>query len=162
MDNGKNGQRTVAKVSAETLALEQLIASLAPGAAITFIEITQRTGIPMDNKNRARLRVAAKRANRIYTAERNVGIVMSHPISVMDITLTGVERIHGCVRRHEQTTATLLQQHGAEMEQTERTICEQALGVQRVLATITANRRRELTGARVVRQKAPAKALPKA
>lgn len=112
--------RSIAEVSADTLALETLLRSLEKGDQLTYVEITQRCGVKMDAKGRARIHTAAKRAGRVYATVRDVGITMLSGANGGPIVKAGVIRLDNQAKRLEKTSAMVLDQVGDEMEHADR------------------------------------------
>jgi hypothetical protein len=113
-------KKTIEKVAAETLTLEGLFRSLKAGEPITYAEIQKRTNVRMDAKGRARLRTAAKRANRIYAVHRGIGLAMSDHINGIDIVHGRLTRVDAAVKKAEKTTTEILHQHSDQMTKDDR------------------------------------------
>jgi len=106
---------TIPEVSETTLKLEEYLRSLPAGERVSYAEIEMATGVQMTTSNKARLRIAAKRSNRIYATIRGFGLEMSSGQNAGSINRHGLVRVDNAVRRQEKVGNLLLAQHAAEM-----------------------------------------------
>lgn len=145
-------RKTIQDASAETLALEAMLGELGPGEQVSYAEIQQRTGVTMDGRNRNRLRVAAKRAGRVYATIRGFGIAMSSGENGAAIVKGGMVRLDNHVKRQERVTSAILLQHGREMPPDDRAQVTAMAAMFATVRNIADQQKREL---RLMRSKTP-------
>lgn len=107
--------KTIQEVSSDTLKLEEYVRTLAPGEKVAYLEISMATGVAMDTRGKQRLRVACKRAKRVYATIRDFGIEMSSGHNAGSISRTGLVRLDNMARKQEKVNVALLEQHAEDM-----------------------------------------------
>lgn len=139
---------TIAEVSEDTLALETYLRGLPVGALVSYAEIARDAGVPMDGRGKARLRVASKRAQRVYTTIRGFGLKLSDAFNSLTIIQDRLVRVDNSVKRAETTTQLVLSQHREEMQQEDRRQAELVSMMFANVRAISNQRKRELRQAR--------------
>ena len=137
--------QTFAEVHEDTVALEKFLAATTPGQSASYVEIEQATGVRMDAKGRARLRTAARRASKIYTIQRNLGIVLSSPENAHGIMTHGLQRLSNHTVRQEKVTTGLLHQHAEGMDASERNHMSAVAAMFATVRVLAKNHQRAIT-----------------
>lgn len=102
--------KTIAKVSDETLKIENVLQSLKPGEEITYQRLKELSGVTMDNKGKAYMRTAMNRLKLEYSPMFGLGVKLCDSNVATQFIGTKVVRIDKAVRRAEKTTKRVTNQ----------------------------------------------------
>lgn len=92
-------ERTIAQVSADTLAIEKYLTTAPRETLITYTEIQEASGVLMDVQGKTRLRSACRRLRLPWDVRPGLGIYLAGPGNCMNILRRGASRVGGAVRR---------------------------------------------------------------
>lgn len=105
------------------------------GCRVSFVEITQATGVTMDDHGKARLRRVLERSRRTYIAIPGSGIEFTSPQSMLSYGQRQFEGAAEAVQRAASRIGRGLDRHGEAMSQDEK---NKLLRMQGVMASVQA------------------------
>jgi hypothetical protein len=101
----------IAEVAKETLILEQYLKGFNPGEKVLYRQIEAETGIVMDDKGKACLRTAFKRARLQYTQlrtpERGMGYILASPGNTVGIIVENLTKVDRGIKKTHNVTVAL-------------------------------------------------------
>ena len=95
--------KTIQQVSEQTLKIENILNSGAPGEEFTYHQLENLSGVKMDDHGKNYMRTALKRLRMPYEVISGVGIRLLSPDNAMRIVTTKVVKIDNTVKRAEKT-----------------------------------------------------------
>lgn len=108
-------KKTIAKVSDETLRIENYLIGTSDGQFISYQEIEQNTGVKMNNAGKSYLRTALHRLNLEYSCVRGEGIKLADAANALTIVVDRVGRIDRAIKRGDRTNNNLISQFYNDM-----------------------------------------------
>jgi len=106
------------KITEEVTLLKEFLEAASverPDTKISYLEIEDATGVPMDNKGRGYLRNAARYCGVEYSAVPKYGIEIAGPNNGTEIIGGRLARIDAATRRAEIATKNISKRHLAAM-----------------------------------------------
>ena len=101
-------------------ALRVYIAALADGAHVSWVEVTQASGVEMNARGKALVSLVAKRLRRPYLSLPGDGIAMSSTTNALDIVGGKTKRFIGALAIAKETTEQVAGRHMNELPQAEK------------------------------------------
>lgn len=101
---------TIAEVSKETLRIENVLKTCKPGEFLSYANITNLSGVKMDNRGKQFLRTALNRLKLEYSPVMGKGIELAGPMNAIGIVSKRVIKIDNSVKRAEKTTKRVTNQ----------------------------------------------------
>lgn len=96
--------QTIQKVSEETLKIENIISSSAPGQILSYKELQIQSGVTMDTKGKTYMRTALKRLKMPYETISGSGIRLLSPQNASKIVIHKVIKVDNSIKRAAKTT----------------------------------------------------------
>jgi hypothetical protein len=102
---------------AEFKVLLDYVSKLQAGARISWVEITQATGVAMTKSGQDLLRFALKRAKRPYLAIQGEGVELSSKDNALEVVASKTRRFVGALDNARETTSLVSTRHLDELPQ---------------------------------------------
>jgi len=100
-------KKSVAKVSSNTLKIQDFLQRKKPGTEISYMDIQDSTGVTMDNRGKGYMRTALKRARLEYAPIIGYGIVLADSNTTMPLVIRKLNKIDKAVKRADRTHKNL-------------------------------------------------------
>lgn len=121
-------------------ALMTFLSKVAPGSALSFVEIEQGTGVRMNHQGKLLMRAAMSKLHLKYIKLPGFGVKLSSPETAVERVDQDRRGIRNAIERAADTTELMLEQHGERMSNADAaklTVFKAQLGALGLSRTLT-------------------------